>query len=205
MRRFLRKSERIARQCGLTPQRYTLLLMIKGSPSGREQSTVTELAERLQLAQSTVTELVRRAEEAGLDRARAVAARRARRSSPADGGGRAAADAVVHRAREGARPARGRVLAPRRRADRLVDGAAARAFRRAVDPARDLVADRLGLRGVAFDEEPVADDRHRRARPASSRSSSTANASIETVPTARRGSPSTSTSVPVMSRRKPSA
>ena len=40
--------------------------MIKGAPSGREQSTVTELAERLQLAQSTVTELVRRAEEAGL-------------------------------------------------------------------------------------------------------------------------------------------
>jgi DNA-binding MarR family transcriptional regulator len=66
LRRFLRQSERIARQCGLTPQRYLLLLMIKGSPSGREQSTVTELAERLQLAQSTVTELVSRAEEAGL-------------------------------------------------------------------------------------------------------------------------------------------
>jgi DNA-binding MarR family transcriptional regulator len=40
--------------------------MIKGAPSGAEQSTVTELADRLQLAQSTVTELVRRAEEAGL-------------------------------------------------------------------------------------------------------------------------------------------
>jgi DNA-binding MarR family transcriptional regulator len=66
LRRFMRQSERIARQSGLTPQRHLLLLMIKGSPSGREQSTVTELAERLQLAQSTVTELVRRAEEAGL-------------------------------------------------------------------------------------------------------------------------------------------
>jgi len=66
LRQFLRTSERIARQCGLTPQRYLLLLMIKGSPGGREQSTVTELSERLQLAQSTVTELVRRAEEAGL-------------------------------------------------------------------------------------------------------------------------------------------
>src|SRR5207249_4453376 len=66
LRRFLRQSERIARQCGLTPQRYLLLLMIKGSHDGREQSTVTELSERLQLAQSTVTELVRRAEEAGL-------------------------------------------------------------------------------------------------------------------------------------------
>jgi DNA-binding MarR family transcriptional regulator len=41
-------------------------MMIKGSPDGAEQSTVTELAERLQLAQSTVTELVRRAETAGL-------------------------------------------------------------------------------------------------------------------------------------------
>src|SRR3974377_1713396 len=65
LRRFMRQSERIARQSGLTPQRYSLLLMIKGSPSGREQSTVTELSERMQLAQNTVTELVRRAEEAG--------------------------------------------------------------------------------------------------------------------------------------------
>ena len=38
--------------------------MIKGAED--EQSTVTELSERLQLAQSTVTELVRRAEETGL-------------------------------------------------------------------------------------------------------------------------------------------
>src|ERR671930_19451 len=66
LRAFLRKSERNARKSGLTPQRYLLLLMIKGAPGGREQSTVTELSERLQLAQSTVTELVRRAEETGL-------------------------------------------------------------------------------------------------------------------------------------------
>src|SRR5256714_11260161 len=66
LRQFLRRSERIARQCGLTPQRYLLLLMIKGAANGSEQSTVTELSERLQLAQSTVTELVRRAEESGL-------------------------------------------------------------------------------------------------------------------------------------------
>src|ERR687886_1382719 len=66
LRQFLRRSERIARSSGLTPQRYLLLLMIKGAPDGSEQSTVTELAERLQLAQSTVTELVSRAEEAGL-------------------------------------------------------------------------------------------------------------------------------------------
>jgi DNA-binding MarR family transcriptional regulator len=66
LRRFLRRSERVARQYGLTPQRYLLLLMIKGSADGSEQSTVTALSDRLQLAQSTVTELVRRAEETGL-------------------------------------------------------------------------------------------------------------------------------------------
>lgn len=66
LRKFLRRSERIARQSGLTPQRFLLLLMIKGAPGGEEQSTVTELSDRLQLAQSTVTELVRRAEEVGL-------------------------------------------------------------------------------------------------------------------------------------------
>jgi DNA-binding MarR family transcriptional regulator len=75
LRRFLRRSERIARKSGLTPQRHLLLLMIKGAPDGSEQSTVTELAERLQLAQSTVTELVRRAEEVGLVK---------REQSPAD-------------------------------------------------------------------------------------------------------------------------
>jgi DNA-binding MarR family transcriptional regulator len=66
LRRFLRQSERVARQSGLTPQRHLLLLMIKGASDGSEQSTVTALADRLQLAQSTVTELVSRAEEAGL-------------------------------------------------------------------------------------------------------------------------------------------
>ncbi|HLX20422.1 MAG TPA: MarR family transcriptional regulator [Gaiellaceae bacterium] len=66
LRQFLRQSERVARKSGLTPQRYLLLLMIKGAPDRTEQSTVTELARRLQLAQSTVTELVSRAEESGL-------------------------------------------------------------------------------------------------------------------------------------------
>ena len=66
LRHFMRRSEKIARQSGLTPQRYSLLMMIKGAPDRSEQSTVTELSDRLQLAQSTVTELVRRAESAGL-------------------------------------------------------------------------------------------------------------------------------------------
>ena len=66
LRRFLRRTEKVAREAGLTPQRYLLLLMVKGAPDGSEMSTVTELSERLQLAQSTVTELVGRAEQAGL-------------------------------------------------------------------------------------------------------------------------------------------
>ena len=66
LRRFLRQSERVARQSNLTPQRYLLLLMVKGAVDGSERSTVTELSDRMQLAQSTVTELVSRAEEAGL-------------------------------------------------------------------------------------------------------------------------------------------
>src|SRR6516164_6671459 len=66
LRSFLRSSERIARACGLTPQRHQLLLMIKGAPDGSESSTVTELVDRLELAQSTVTELVKRAEQNGL-------------------------------------------------------------------------------------------------------------------------------------------
>ncbi|HEX3225273.1 MAG TPA: MarR family transcriptional regulator [Gaiellaceae bacterium] len=66
LRRFLRRTEKIARKSGLTPQRYLLLLMVRGAPDGSGRSTVTELAERMQLAQSTVTELVSRAEEAGL-------------------------------------------------------------------------------------------------------------------------------------------
>src|ERR1700749_2481959 len=91
LRHFLRRSEKIARQSGLTPQRYTLLMMIKGAPGGAEQSTVTELAERMQLAQSTVTELVGRAESPGV-------------VPPAPDPGRGAlSEALVHRAREGAR------------------------------------------------------------------------------------------------------
>jgi DNA-binding MarR family transcriptional regulator len=66
LRKFLRRTELVADSCGLTPQRYLLLLMIKGAPDGSGCSTVTELSERLQLAQSTVTELVARSVDAGL-------------------------------------------------------------------------------------------------------------------------------------------
>jgi DNA-binding MarR family transcriptional regulator len=66
LRTFLRESEHASRLHGLTPQRYLLLLMIKGAPDRSEQTTIGELTERLKLAQSTVTELVSRAESAGL-------------------------------------------------------------------------------------------------------------------------------------------
>lgn len=66
IRGFLRHAERVSRSRGLTPQRHLLLLMIKGAEDGSQQSTVTALARRMQLAQSTVTELVNRAERVGL-------------------------------------------------------------------------------------------------------------------------------------------
>jgi DNA-binding MarR family transcriptional regulator len=66
LRRYHRRTEEICRRHDLTSEQYTLLLMIKGSPGGH--STVSDLAERLQLAPNGVTERVRRAEEAGLVR-----------------------------------------------------------------------------------------------------------------------------------------
>jgi DNA-binding MarR family transcriptional regulator len=65
LRRFFRMTEVAARESGLTPRQYLLLLLIKGEPDGSQQTTVGELCKRLHLAQSTVTELVSRAEQAG--------------------------------------------------------------------------------------------------------------------------------------------
>ncbi len=70
LRSFLRQTERVAQASRLTPQRYLLLLLVKGSERGDERATVSELAEGLHLAQSTVTELVNRAEQSGLVRRR---------------------------------------------------------------------------------------------------------------------------------------
>jgi DNA-binding MarR family transcriptional regulator len=68
LRRFLHRSDVVAAETGLTPQRYDLLLQLKAAPEGH--STVTELGRRLYLRQTAVTELVKRAEEAGLVRRR---------------------------------------------------------------------------------------------------------------------------------------
>jgi DNA-binding MarR family transcriptional regulator len=68
LRRFLRHSERIVSQQRLTPQRYLLLLMIKGAPDGSERLSVGAVADRLQLGVNTTTELIKRAESNGLVR-----------------------------------------------------------------------------------------------------------------------------------------
>jgi DNA-binding MarR family transcriptional regulator len=66
LRKFLAHGDATVRGCGLTPQRYLLLLAVKGAPDGSETRTVGEIADDLQLAQSSTTELVDRAEAAGL-------------------------------------------------------------------------------------------------------------------------------------------
>lgn len=48
LRKFLRFSEEAAQAAGLTPQQHQAMLAIKGFP-GRDQITIGELAERLQI------------------------------------------------------------------------------------------------------------------------------------------------------------
>ena len=66
LRRFLAHGDVRVRRVGLTPQRYLLLLAIKGAPDRSETRSIGQLTDDLQLAQSSVTELVDRAEAAGL-------------------------------------------------------------------------------------------------------------------------------------------
>ena len=65
LRRFLHFSETAAKQEGLTPLQYLLLLHVRGFP-GRDWATVGELAERLQLQHHGAVALLSRCEEAGL-------------------------------------------------------------------------------------------------------------------------------------------
>jgi DNA-binding MarR family transcriptional regulator len=65
MRQFLRYSEQITRQHGMTPLQYQLLLQVKGYP-GRDWATVSELAERLQAKHHGVVSLITRCQRAGL-------------------------------------------------------------------------------------------------------------------------------------------
>jgi DNA-binding MarR family transcriptional regulator len=65
IRRYLRFSEDIVRQLGLTPQHYQLMLVLKGFP-GRDWALVRELAEGLQLRHHSVVELINRVQQQGL-------------------------------------------------------------------------------------------------------------------------------------------
>ncbi len=59
LRQFLRFSEDAAKRAGLTPQQHQALLAIKGFPR-RDEVTVSELAERLQLRHHSTVELLDR-------------------------------------------------------------------------------------------------------------------------------------------------
>jgi len=65
LRRFLRFSEEVTRESGITPLQYQLMLQIKGFP-GRDWATIGELAERLQAKHHGVVALVSRCESLGL-------------------------------------------------------------------------------------------------------------------------------------------
>ena len=65
LRRFLHFSETAARDAGLTPLQYLLMLHVQGFP-GRNWATVRELSERLQMKHHGVVALLTRCEEAGL-------------------------------------------------------------------------------------------------------------------------------------------
>jgi DNA-binding MarR family transcriptional regulator len=65
LRKFLRFSEEAARNEGVTPQQYLLLLHIKGTP-GRDWASVGELAERLQSQHHSVVALISRCEKLNL-------------------------------------------------------------------------------------------------------------------------------------------
>jgi DNA-binding MarR family transcriptional regulator len=73
LRAFERRTEEVARGHGLTPQRYLMLLMVKGAADGSERLRLSDLADLLKVNRNTVTELVRRAEAAGLVRREAHA------------------------------------------------------------------------------------------------------------------------------------
>jgi DNA-binding MarR family transcriptional regulator len=65
LRRFLRFSEEVAAEFGMTAQHYLTLLAVEGYPA-REEITIKELAERLQLEHHSVVGLVNRLSRDGL-------------------------------------------------------------------------------------------------------------------------------------------
>lgn len=67
IRRFLRFSERAARNAGLEPRQHQLLLALKGLPPN-VRPRIAEVAERLQIHHHSAVELVNRLEAAGFVR-----------------------------------------------------------------------------------------------------------------------------------------
>jgi DNA-binding MarR family transcriptional regulator len=64
IRRFLRARELAAREVGIEPQQYLLLLQVKGL-EGRQPTTIRALAERLQLQHHSTVGLVDRLAQRG--------------------------------------------------------------------------------------------------------------------------------------------
>jgi DNA-binding MarR family transcriptional regulator len=64
IRRFLQEGDNTARQAGLEPQQYLLLLAIRGLPEGQEAS-IRALADRLSLRHHSTVELIDRMELRG--------------------------------------------------------------------------------------------------------------------------------------------
>jgi DNA-binding MarR family transcriptional regulator len=65
LRHFLRVSEDLCKDHGLTPLQYQLLLHVMGFP-GRDWASIGELAERLQAQHHGVVALIDRCEQRGL-------------------------------------------------------------------------------------------------------------------------------------------
>jgi DNA-binding MarR family transcriptional regulator len=65
LRKFLRFSERAARECGITPQQHQLMLGVAGF-TGAGTATISEIADFLQEKHNSVVGLVDRAVESGL-------------------------------------------------------------------------------------------------------------------------------------------
>jgi DNA-binding MarR family transcriptional regulator len=64
IRRFLQEGDATARQAGLEPQQYLLLLVIRGLQPGR-QASISTLADRLALRHHSTVELIDRMEAHG--------------------------------------------------------------------------------------------------------------------------------------------
>jgi DNA-binding MarR family transcriptional regulator len=64
IRQFLHEGDAAARQCGLEPQQYLLLLAVRGLPEGTK-ATIRTLAKRLALKHNSAVELVDRMEKRG--------------------------------------------------------------------------------------------------------------------------------------------